>query len=64
MRRLTRLSLGFSKKREHLAAATALHVARYTFCRIHGTLGKTPAMAAGVTNDIWMLTELYDKAQQ
>lgn len=62
MRRLTRLSLGFSKKLENLAAATALHVAHYNFCRVHGTLGKTPAMAADVTNDVWTLEELYDKA--
>jgi len=62
MRRLTRLSLGFSKKLENLAAATALHVAHYNFCRVHGTLGKTPAMAADVTNDVWTLEELFDKA--
>jgi len=54
--------LGFSKKLDNLNAAVALHVAHYNFCRIHGKLGKTPAMAAGVTNDIWTLEELFDKA--
>ncbi len=28
-------SLGFSKKLENLAAATAIHVAVYNFCRVH-----------------------------
>jgi hypothetical protein len=40
----------------------ALHTAHYNFCRIHGTVGKTPAMAAAVTNDLWTLEELLDKA--
>ena len=30
--KLARLSLGFSKKRENLAAAAALHFANYNFC--------------------------------
>jgi len=58
MKRFTRLSLGFSKKLENLAAAVALHVAHYNFCRIHGTLRMTPAMAAGVTDHVWELDEL------
>ena len=58
MRRFTRLSLGFSKKLENLAAATALHVAFYNFCRVHGTLRTTPAMAAGITDHVWELQEL------
>ncbi|MGD0767452.1 MAG: hypothetical protein ABSB42_04430 [Tepidisphaeraceae bacterium] len=58
MRRFTRLSLGFSKKLENLAAAVALHVAHYNFCRVHGTTRITPAMAAGVTDHVWELDEL------
>jgi IS1 family transposase len=58
MRRFTRLSLGFSKKLENLAAAVALHVVHYNFCRIHGSLRITPAMAAGVTDHVWELDEL------
>jgi IS1 family transposase len=60
MRRFTRLTLGFSKKLEHLAAAVALHVAHYNFVRIHGSLKMTPAMAAGVTRELWALDDLYD----
>jgi IS1 family transposase len=59
MKRFTRLSLGFSKKLENLAAAVALHVAHYNFCRVHGSLdGCTPAMAAGVVSEAWALSDL------
>ena len=58
MKRFTRLSLGFSKKLENLAAAVAIHVAHYNFCRIHSTIRMTPAMAAGVTDHVWELDEL------
>jgi len=58
MRRFTRLSLGFSKKLENLAAAVALHVAHYNFCRVHSSLRMTPAMAAGIADHIWELDDL------
>jgi transposase-like protein/IS1 family transposase len=59
MRRLTRLTNGFSKKWDNLRAALALHFAWYNFCRKHITLkGATPAMAAGVADHIWTLSEL------
>lgn len=60
MKRFTRLALGFSKKLENLAAAVALHVAHYNFCRVHGSLKMTPAMAAGLTDHIWEIEELYE----
>jgi hypothetical protein len=47
MRRLTRLTNGFSKKWENLKAAYALHFAHYNFCRIHSSIKCTPAMEAG-----------------
>ncbi|MDT5123814.1 MAG: hypothetical protein QOC96_3296, partial [Acidobacteriota bacterium] len=58
MRRLTRLTNAFSKKRENLHAAFALHFAHYNFCRIHKTLRCTPAMEAGVTKRLWELKDL------
>jgi hypothetical protein len=60
MRRFTRLALGFSKKVENLAAATAIHVAVYNFCRIHSTIRCTPAMAAGVIDRLWGMGDLFD----
>jgi IS1 family transposase len=59
MRRFTRLTNAFSKKVENLAAAVSLHFAYYNFCRVHKSLdGQTTAMAAGVTDHRWTLTEL------
>ena len=45
MRRLTRLTNGFSKKIENFRAAVALHFGYYNFVRVHKSLRMTPAMA-------------------
>ena len=58
MRRFTRLTNAFSKKLENLAAAVSLHFMHYNFCRVHKTLGTTPAVAAGVADHVWTLDEL------
>jgi len=57
LRRLTRLTLGFSKKLENLKHAVALHFAHYNFCRVHNTLRVIPAMEAGTTDHVWSLGE-------
>ncbi len=64
MKRFTRLALGFSKKRQNLAAAVAMHIAHYNFCRIHGSLRMTPAMKANVTPRLWSLADLFDAIEQ
>lgn len=59
MRRLTRLTNGFSKKWDNLKAALALHFAFYNFARPHQSLkGKTPAMASGLTDRVFTLAEI------
>ena len=58
MRRMTRLTNGFSKKWENLNYALALYFAYYNFCRIHKTIRCTPAMEAGLTKTIWELKDL------
>jgi IS1 family transposase len=58
MRRMTRLTNGFSKKRENLEAAYALWFAYYNWCRVHSALRVTPCMAAGIENHIWTIAEL------
>jgi len=58
MRRFTRLTNGFSKKVENLAAAVSLHFMHYNFGRVHNTLKMTPAMAAGLTDHVWSLEEI------
>ena len=62
MRRFTRLTNAFSKKLENLKAAVALHFAHYNFVRIHRTLRMTPAMAAGVTKELWTIGDLIERA--
>jgi IS1 family transposase len=60
MRRLTRLTLAFSKKRENFEAAVGLHFAYYNFVKRHNTLRCTPAMAAGVTSGFWSVGDLIE----
>jgi IS1 family transposase len=58
MRRMSRLTNGFSKKMENQAHAVALHFMHYNFARIHQTLRVTPAMEAGVSDHVWSLEEI------
>lgn len=58
MRRYTRLTNAFSKKIENHEAAVALNYFAYNFVRIHGTLRTSPAMAAGVTDRLWEVSDL------
>lgn len=58
MRRLTRLTSGFSKKWDNLWSALCLYFTWYNFVRIHQTLRVTPAMAAGITDRLWTLEDL------
>jgi IS1 family transposase len=60
MRRFTRLTNAFSKKVENLAHAVALHFMHYNFCRVHKTLGTTPAVAAGIADHEWSVGEIVN----
>jgi IS1 family transposase len=62
MRRLTRLTYAFSKKRENFEAAVALHFAYYNLVKRHISIRCTPAMAAGVENDFWTTRQLVEAA--
>jgi transposase-like protein/IS1 family transposase len=74
IRRLTRLTDAHSKKWENHEAALGLFFAYYNFCRVHITLNEaardegspvrkvTPAMAAGLTDHVWSVKELVEKA--
>jgi hypothetical protein len=58
-RRFVRRTINFSKKVDNHRHAVALFVAVFNFCRAHKTLGgKTPAMAAGLTDHKWTVEEL------
>lgn len=58
IRRFPCLTNGFSKNVENHAHAVALHFMFYNFCRIHQTLRVTPAMAAGVTDRLWDISDI------
>jgi hypothetical protein len=58
IRRFTRLTNGFSRKFENHWAAITAWFAFYNFCRIHQTLRITPAMAAGIADHVWEISEL------
>lgn len=62
LRRFTRLSNGFSRKKANLRAALALYFAYYNFCRMHKSIRMTPAMAAGITRRPWTLADLLAAA--
>jgi IS1 family transposase len=58
-RRFTRLTNGFSKKFENHRHMLAITIVYYNFCRKHRSLGgKTPAMAAGLTDYVWTASDL------
>ena len=63
MRRFTRLTNAFSKKVENHAHAVAIHFMFYNFVRIHKTLRVTPAMAAGVSDRLWEISDLVKLAK-
>jgi IS1 family transposase len=58
MRRYTRLSNGFSRKIQNHEAAVALNYFAYNFIKIHRTLRMSPAMAAGVSDRLWDVSDL------
>jgi IS1 family transposase len=58
MRRFTRLTNAFSKKLENHMHAIALHFMHYNYVRIHKTLRVTPAMASGLTEKLWSISDL------
>jgi hypothetical protein len=37
-----------------------LHFLHYNFCRIHQTLRVTPAMAAGVSDRVWEISDIVE----
>ena len=57
-RRFTRLTNAFSKKVENHLHALATYFMQYNFVHIHQTTRVTPAMAAGVSQTLWSLTDI------
>ncbi len=66
MRRFIRRTNGFSKTRRNHKRMMALYFMHYNFCRMHETLGVTPAMESEVTSKLWWeesaIVDLIDQA--
>jgi IS1 family transposase len=63
VKRLNRLTLAFSKKRENFEAALGLHFAAYNLVRPHRSLKMTPAMFAGIERKFWTWGDLVEASQ-
>lgn len=64
VRRFTRLTNAHSKSAKHHAAMQAIFFAWYNFVRVHETIKKTPAMAAGVVDKQWTMREMLEQAAE
>lgn len=60
MRRFTRLTNGFSKKIDNHIHMLSLYFVHYNFCRIHKSLKVTPAMEAGLTDELHSMDFIVD----
>lgn len=63
-KRFCRETICHSKKVENHAHQLALNFMAYNFCRRHESLKKSPAMAAGIADHVWTLTEVTTMVQQ
>lgn len=57
---MVRKTTGYSKNLTNLKRTIALYVFHYNFCRIHKTLGTTPAIAAGIDDTRWEWEHFLD----
>jgi hypothetical protein len=56
------LGLGWSRKLDNHKAAISLFVAAFNFCKVHNTLGITPAHGVGITEKPWTVERLIEEA--
>lgn len=59
--RMGRLTYCFSKRWENHEAMLELYFAFFNFCRKHGTLKTTPAVATGLASRPWTIRNLLEK---
>ena len=58
MRRFTRLTKAFSKNIDRHVAALFLYFVFYNFAKVHKAHRMSPAMAAGVENQVWSMEDI------
>ena len=59
--RFARLSLSHSKKLRNHCAAVSLFVSHFNWCRVHQSIGATPAMAMELADHPWSVAELMEE---
>jgi hypothetical protein len=62
VRRMARLTNAFRKKWENLGNMLSLFFGVFNFCKVHGTLKTTPAVAAALTDHVSTVRELLERA--
>jgi hypothetical protein len=60
-KRFARLDLGWSRKLDNHRHAVSLFVAAHNFCKVHSTLGTTPAVAAKLAAEPWTIERLIQE---
>jgi IS1 family transposase len=60
-KRFARLSLGFSKTLENHRHAVSLFVCVYNFCKVHSTMGCTPAVGLKLATETWTIERLIEE---
>ncbi|MGO9478357.1 MAG: IS1 family transposase [Limisphaerales bacterium] len=63
-RRFTRLCPGWSRKLANHRHSVALFVVAHNFCKVHSTLGCTPAVGARLTDHAWTIEELISRLSE
>lgn len=58
LRRFTRLTNAFSRNRDNLRAALALHFVSYNFCWMHSSIRCTPRWRPGLPRKPWTVADL------
>jgi transposase-like protein/IS1 family transposase len=61
IRRMTRLTNGFSKSPVQHEAAMVLWLVYYNFCRVHTAHKMTPAVMAGIATETWSVETLLNE---
>jgi len=56
--------VGWSRKLVNHRRSVALFVTAYNFCKVHNTLGCTPAQGARITDHNWTVDELIQRLSE
>jgi IS1 family transposase len=59
-KRFARLGLGWSRKLDNHKHAISLFIAAYNFCKVHSTLGCTPAVGLKLATETWTIEKLIE----